>query len=68
MPLYRDTTTDLVVDQPKNIGDHPVLGRNLVPYSPEDDECEVEKVVIEKKVAHTAKPKSAVAPKEHADV
>lgn len=37
MPLYLDTTTNVVVDLPENVGTHSVLGAHLVPYQADSE-------------------------------
>ena len=34
MPTYRDLDTNVVVDLPENIGNHPILGARLVLVEP----------------------------------
>ena len=58
MPLARHKHTGEVRDYPQSIIDHRVLGQNLEPYEPEDDEFEEDKVVVDKKVVPTARPRS----------
>lgn len=53
----RHTKTGIVSDYPENIVNHRVLGRNLEVLDPEG-EFEEDKVVIDKKVRKTAKPKA----------
>jgi len=53
----RHTKTGIVSDYPANIVNHRVLGRNLEVLDPEG-EFEEDKVVIDKKVKKTAKPKA----------
>lgn len=50
-PLYRDTTTNALVDLPENVGNHPVLGRNLEPYVLGNCEFEEDKVVTDAPVS-----------------
>jgi len=62
MPIYRDTTTNVIVDLPQNIGDHPVLGAHLELYVPDCDVYEEDKVVVESAIStqrlqRTATPK-----------
>ena len=47
MPIYLDTSTNVIVDYPENIFEHPVLGKFLVPYTPGDECYEEDKVVVE---------------------
>ena len=51
MPLYRDSTTNVVVDLPLNIGDHPVLGAHLELYVADPECFEEDKVVVEAPVS-----------------
>lgn len=53
MPLARNTKTGLIRDYPLNIVNHRVLGKNLELYF--DDEEELDKVVIAKKVIKKSK-------------
>ena len=47
MPIYRDATTNVIVDLPQNIGDHPVLGANLELYVADAECFEEDKTVVE---------------------
>jgi hypothetical protein len=47
MPLYLDSTTDVIAEYPENIGRHPVLGRYLTLYTPGDECFEEDKVVVD---------------------
>lgn len=69
MPLYLNTATDVVVDLPETIGDHPVLGRDLILYLPEECEYEEDKVVVEgahstQRLQNTAKPTAPTSSKD----
>lgn len=47
MPIYRDTTTDVIVDLPETIGEHPVLGAHLELYVADAECYEEDKTVVE---------------------
>lgn len=64
MTLARHTKTDIVQDVPDNILNHRVFGRNYEILDPEA-EYEEDKVVVDKKVRKTAKPKAPAETEEN---
>ena len=50
MPLAINTKTGIIRELPLNVINHRVLGKYLELYSPAEDEEELDKVVIAKKV------------------
>lgn len=69
MPIYRDTTTNILTDYPTNIGEHPVLGRHLELYVADPECFEEDKVVSDapastQRLHKTATPKNDSTPKD----
>ncbi len=44
---FKQISNGAIVSYPEHYQDHPVFGYDLVPYDPETDESEVDKVVFE---------------------
>jgi hypothetical protein len=51
MPLYRDTNTQTITEYPVEIGEHPVLGRSLVPCDADGYEHESDQITVEAPVS-----------------
>lgn len=61
MPLYRDKTTRVVTELPESIFEHPVLGRDLEPYLP-DEGTNAEEIAASSE--RPAKPPTLTAKKD----